>query len=181
MVATGIVLAAAGVPTYPDAVTTAAALIIGDEILSGKVRDTNAPLLIDLFRELGVELGRLVYLADEVDEIATEVRKCADSYDAVITSGGVGPTHDDCTIEGPIIPGHGQGAGVPFVDTPVDRILVPRSTGVKPKAAVLGPDKPAAGSELADQIYPEGAQSITDVAKMTEDFRKRKFPALRAN
>jgi hypothetical protein len=89
--------------------------------------------------------------------------------------------HDDCTLEGPIIPGHGQGAGVPFVDTPVDRILVPRSTGLKPKAAVLGPDKPAAGSELADQIYPEGAQSITDVAKMTEDFRKKKFPALRAN
>jgi molybdenum cofactor synthesis domain-containing protein len=76
-----------------------AVLIIGDEILSGKVRDTNAPLLIDLFRELGVELKRLVYLADDADTIAADVRACAGSYDAVITSGGVGPTHDDCTIE----------------------------------------------------------------------------------
>jgi molybdenum cofactor synthesis domain-containing protein len=80
-------------------VTTAAVLIIGDEILSGKVRDTNAPLLIDLFREIGVELKRLVYLADDADSIAAEVRACSDTYDAVITSGGVGPTHDDRTID----------------------------------------------------------------------------------
>jgi molybdopterin-biosynthesis enzyme MoeA-like protein len=51
-------------------VSTAAILIIGDEILSGKVRDINAPLLIDLFRELGVELKRLVYLADDAESIA---------------------------------------------------------------------------------------------------------------
>jgi molybdenum cofactor synthesis domain-containing protein len=80
-------------------VTTVAALIIGDEILSGKVRDTNAPLIIDLFRELGVQLCRLVYVCDSVDEISAEVRSCAEKYDAVITSGGVGPTHDDCTVD----------------------------------------------------------------------------------
>jgi molybdenum cofactor synthesis domain-containing protein len=80
-------------------VTTAAVLIIGDEILSGKVQDTNAPLLIDLFRELGVKLERMVYLADDCDAIAAEARSCSDTYDAVITSGGIGPTHDDCTIE----------------------------------------------------------------------------------
>jgi molybdenum cofactor synthesis domain-containing protein len=78
--------------------TTAAALIIGDEILSGKVADTNGPLLIALLRDLGVRLGRLVYLGDEVAEIAAEVRSCADRYDAVITSGGIGPTHDDRTV-----------------------------------------------------------------------------------
>lgn len=79
--------------------TTAAALIIGDEILSGKVRDTNAPLIIDLSQELGVRLCRLVYVCDEVDEIAAEVKACSERFDAVITSGGVGPTHDDCTVE----------------------------------------------------------------------------------
>lgn len=73
-------------------------VIIGDEILSGKVRDTNAPLLIELLRDLGVRLGRLVYVPDDLDLIATEVRSCAESFDAVITSGGVGPTHDDCTV-----------------------------------------------------------------------------------
>jgi molybdenum cofactor synthesis domain-containing protein len=84
-------------------------LIIGDEILSGKVCDTNTPLLIDLLRELGVELCRVVYLCDSVDEIAAEVRACSEKFDAVITSGGVGPTHDDCTVEAVA---HAFGVGV---------------------------------------------------------------------
>jgi molybdenum cofactor synthesis domain-containing protein len=79
-------------------VTTAAALIIGDEILSGKVRDTNGPLLIDLLRALGVRLQRLVYLGDTVSEIAAELRNSSARFDAVVTSGGIGPTHDDRTI-----------------------------------------------------------------------------------
>jgi molybdenum cofactor synthesis domain-containing protein len=80
--------------------TTAAGLIIGDEILTGKVRDTNGPVLIDFFRELGVSLDRLVYIGDELDTIAGEVAACSGCHDAVITSGGVGPTHDDVTMAG---------------------------------------------------------------------------------
>jgi molybdenum cofactor synthesis domain-containing protein len=86
------------VTAYPETVTTVAALIIGDEILSGKVRDTNAGRLIELMRELGVELRRIVTMGDDEDEIAAEVRACSERYDAVITSGGVGPTHDDRTV-----------------------------------------------------------------------------------
>ena len=78
--------------------TTAAALIIGDEILSGKVRDANGPLLIELLRDLGVRLERLVYLGDEVGGIAEELRSCAGRFDAVVCSGGIGPTHDDRTV-----------------------------------------------------------------------------------
>ena len=78
--------------------TTVAALIIGDEILSGKVRDANAQCIIDLMQDIGVELKRIVTLGDGEDEIATEVRYCAERFDAVITSGGVGPTHDDRTV-----------------------------------------------------------------------------------
>jgi molybdenum cofactor synthesis domain-containing protein len=78
--------------------TTAAAIIIGDEILSGKVRDANAAPLIDLFAEIGVELQRISYIGDTEDEIVAEVRACAERFDAVITSGGVGPTHDDRTV-----------------------------------------------------------------------------------
>jgi len=80
--------------------TTASGLIIGDEILTGKVRDTNGPLLIDFLRGLGVTLERLVYIRDELDTIAREVGDCSRSSDVVITSGGVGPTHDDLTIPG---------------------------------------------------------------------------------
>ena len=83
---------------YPALMTTVAGLIIGDEILTGKVRDANGPLLIDLCRDLGVCLERLVYIGDEIEVIATEVRSCSEQFDAVVTSGGVGPTHDDRTV-----------------------------------------------------------------------------------
>ena len=78
--------------------TTVAALIIGDEILSGKVREANTECIIELMKDHGVNLRRIVTLGDEVDEIAAEVRFCSENFDAVITSGGVGPTHDDRTI-----------------------------------------------------------------------------------
>jgi len=80
--------------------TTAAGIIIGDEILTGRVRDTNAPLLIDLLNDLGVTLCSISIIGDDLDTIAEHVQRDAGRYDAVITSGGVGPTHDDLTIEG---------------------------------------------------------------------------------
>jgi molybdenum cofactor synthesis domain-containing protein len=78
--------------------TTAAAIIIGDEILSGKVRDANTAPLIELFAEIGIELQRVSFIGDAEDDIIAEVRACAERFDAVITSGGVGPTHDDRTV-----------------------------------------------------------------------------------
>jgi molybdenum cofactor synthesis domain-containing protein len=80
--------------------TTAAAIIIGDEILTGKVRDANTPLLVDFFAELGVDLERIVVIGDNLQDISAEVAECSAKYDVVITSGGVGPTHDDCTVRG---------------------------------------------------------------------------------
>jgi molybdenum cofactor synthesis domain-containing protein len=80
--------------------TTAAAIIIGDEILSAKVRDANTPLLIDFFAELGVDLERIAVIGDDLAGISAEVAECSERYDVVITSGGVGPTHDDCTVRG---------------------------------------------------------------------------------
>jgi len=78
---------------------TAAALIIGNEILSGKFQDENGPFLISRLRTLGCDLKRLVVLADDPEDIAREVAQCSAAYDVVITTGGVGPTHDDITLE----------------------------------------------------------------------------------
>lgn len=78
--------------------TTAAGFIIGDEILSGKVRDLNAPLLIDKLRSMGVRLLSLNFLPDDLETVAAAIREASERHDAVITSGGVGPTHDDITI-----------------------------------------------------------------------------------
>jgi molybdenum cofactor synthesis domain-containing protein len=78
---------------------TAAALIIGDEILSGKVPEANVAALARLLRGLGVLLRRVVIVMDDVETIEREVRYLSSAHDWLFTSGGVGPTHDDVTIQ----------------------------------------------------------------------------------
>ncbi len=79
---------------------TAGILIIGNEILSGKVTDTNSPYLCRELRALGVDVERILTIPDEIDLIAREVRVMSETYDHVFTSGGIGPTHDDLTMDG---------------------------------------------------------------------------------
>jgi len=79
---------------------TAALIVIGNEILSGKVVDTNSSFLAGELRGLGVSLRRIVVIPDEIDVIADTVREVHPEYEVVFTSGGVGPTHDDVTILG---------------------------------------------------------------------------------
>lgn len=77
---------------------TAAILIIGNEILSGKVRDENGPFLARELRALGVELRRIETVPDEIPLIVDALHRCLASAAHVFTSGGIGPTHDDVTI-----------------------------------------------------------------------------------
>ena len=79
---------------------TAAALIIGNELLSGKIADQNLVVLACTLNGIGIQLARVVMVRDERAAIAAEVRGLASSHDVLFTSGGVGPTHDDLTIEG---------------------------------------------------------------------------------
>ncbi len=76
------------------------AVIIGDEILSGKVTDTNSPFLIDRLHRHGAKLQRLTIVSDDPEDLGREVRACSDTFDIGITSGGIGPTHDDRTMRG---------------------------------------------------------------------------------
>jgi molybdenum cofactor synthesis domain-containing protein len=78
---------------------TAAALVIGNEILSGKVDEANVATLARALRGLGVLLRRVVVVMDDIDTIAHEVRELSRNHDWLFTSGGVGPTHDDVTVE----------------------------------------------------------------------------------
>lgn len=79
---------------------TAAALIIGNEILSGKIVDTNTTLLARMLFDLGIELRRVVVCPDEIETIGKDLSELRTTHDFVFTSGGVGPTHDDVTIDG---------------------------------------------------------------------------------
>lgn len=78
---------------------TAAALVIGNELLTGKIQDANVAVLArDLFG-LGVVLRRVIFCPDEVDVICRDLDALRRDHDYVFTSGGVGPTHDDVTME----------------------------------------------------------------------------------
>jgi molybdenum cofactor synthesis domain-containing protein len=83
----------------PDPTPTAAILVVGNEILSGKVDEANVAVLARELRALGILLRRVVVVMDEIDTIAAEVRHLSGTHDWLFTSGGVGPTHDDVTIE----------------------------------------------------------------------------------
>lgn len=78
---------------------TAALLLIGNELLSGKVEEANLAVLARVLRDLGVELQRVVMVQDDIEIIAREVKALSSTHDWLFTSGGIGPTHDDVTID----------------------------------------------------------------------------------
>lgn len=84
---------------FSSAMTTASALIIGDELLSGKVQDQNMPFLIAELRKKGIDLRSIHVLPDEVPVLKSYIRQASENNDYVFTSGGVGPTHDDRTLD----------------------------------------------------------------------------------
>lgn len=84
-------------PTPVGSRTTAGVVVIGNEVLSAKVADANGPQILNSLVNLGVRVGELAIVADDVDRIATVVADFSRRFSFVITTGGVGPTHDDCT------------------------------------------------------------------------------------
>ncbi|QKY17523.1 molybdopterin-binding protein [Halorubrum sp. CBA1229] len=78
----------------------AAVVTVGDELLVGDTENTNATWLCDRLDERGVVVRRVTVLPDEVGEIARVVNEYHAEYDTVIVTGGLGPTHDDVTMEG---------------------------------------------------------------------------------
>lgn len=83
-----------------DRESTAGIIIIGNEVLSGRVHDINAQYLAEELRELGVALLKISVIPDDVLTIGREAAVFSEDYTYVFTSGGIGPTHDDLTMEG---------------------------------------------------------------------------------
>jgi molybdenum cofactor synthesis domain-containing protein len=82
----------------PDPVT-AALLVIGDEILSGRTKDKNIGIVADFLADLGIELREVRIVPDSIAEIVAALNALRHRYIYMFTTGGIGPTHDDVTAE----------------------------------------------------------------------------------
>ena len=78
---------------------TAAIIVIGDEILSGRTKDKNIGWLAEQLGEQGIQLSEARVIADKKHTIIDTVQTLSKTYDLVFTSGGIGPTHDDITTD----------------------------------------------------------------------------------
>ena len=123
---------------------TAAMIVIGNEILSGKVADTNAVFLARELRTLGVSLERILVIPDDLDAIAAAIQEYQPKYDVVFTSGGVGPTHDDVTFAG-----IARGLGRPMEVHPEIESTIREYVGERVNAAHL---------KMAE--VPQGAEAV---------------------
>ena len=83
----------------PAANPSAAILIVGDEILSGRTREANAHHLAGELTRIGIDLREIRVVADDMAAIATAVNALRAGHDHLFTSGGIGPTHDDITAD----------------------------------------------------------------------------------
>jgi molybdenum cofactor synthesis domain-containing protein len=126
-------------------VQTAAALVIGNELLSGKIQESNLIELARTLRALGVRLIRAVFVPDEIDVIARAVQELSAAADVLFTSGGVGPTHDDVTVEAVA-----QAFGVRAVIDPTLAALLREVYGER-----------CSDAHLRMALVPEGAELVS--------------------
>jgi len=82
-----------------DGVITAAVLVIGDEILSGRTKDKNIGYIANFLTDVGIDLKEVRIVPDEEPEIIAAVNALRSRYTYLFTTGGIGPTHDDITAE----------------------------------------------------------------------------------
>jgi molybdenum cofactor synthesis domain-containing protein len=129
---------------------TAAVLLIGNELLNGKVQDENLFVLAKTLGQLGIRVRRVITIPDEIDVISSEVKGLSEKHHVVFTSGGVGPTHDDLTVEGVA-----RAFGVPVVESPAMAAMLRGHYRERCNAA-----------HLRMALIPEGAEltSNADVA-----------------
>ena len=102
-----------------EKIVTAAVLIIGNEILSGRTKDVNLGYIAEQLTKLGIRLREARVVSDVEAEIVAAVNECRARYDYVFTTGGIGPTHDDITSAAVA-----RAFGVPLILDPRARALL---------------------------------------------------------
>jgi FAD synthetase len=156
---------------------TAGIILVGNEILSGKTIDANAAYLCRELRVLGVDVRRITVIPDEIDLIAREVAVFSRDHDVVFTSGGVGPTHDDVTIEGVA-----RGMGVKLVRHPMlvsilERHFRDRLTEAHLKMAEMPEGADLVGGEMVR--FPTILMRNVYILPGVPEIFRQKFEAIR--
>ena len=172
----------------------AAVVTVGDELLSGDTVNTNATWLCRELTDRGVEVERVAVVPDDTDEIAEIIGSFHERYDVVLVTGGLGPTHDDRTMEGVAAafereierhPGAfawlteegGYAAGdltAGTAELPTDARFLPNEVGVAPGAVVenvyVFPGVPAEMKAMFEQVATEfvGERRYTRVVHAAE-------------
>lgn len=121
----------------------ASIILIGNELLSGRVRDENLPYLAGELWSCGVRVERAEIVRDEESSIAEAVRRASGSCDFVLTTGGIGPTHDDVTVAGVA-----RAFGVPVECHPELAARIRRHLGREPTDAELRMARVPRGAKL---------------------------------
>ena len=156
---------------------TAGIIIIGNEILSGKVQDSNSYYLASELRSLGIDVKRISVIPDDIETIGQEVFRFSGKYNYVFTSGGVGPTHDDVTMAAVA-----DGFGVSLVSNEkIREILLSRYTR-KPNSATLKMTEIPEGSEVIfneNMRFPVIAFKNVFIFPGIPDYVKNKFTAIK--
>jgi molybdenum cofactor synthesis domain-containing protein len=137
---------------------TAAVLVIGDEILSGRTKDANLGIIADWAGVMGLDLKEARVVSDDEEDIVAAVNALRQRYDYVFTTGGIGPTHDDITADAV-----GKAFGLPVGHHPeAVRIL-------KEHFARMGREANEARMRMART--PEGAELIDNPVSRAPGFR----------
>ncbi len=126
-------------------------MIIGNEILDGMILDTNSNWLELRLASIGLRVSRLAAVRDNLDEIAAGIHFLAETSDVIFTSGGLGPTHDDMTLEAVA-----RTFGLPLVEDPHAAAIVKRQYQELYKRGIVDtPDYIDSRRKMA--MIPEGA------------------------
>jgi molybdenum cofactor synthesis domain-containing protein len=135
-------------------VKTAGVLVIGDEVLSGEVRDENGPWLVSRLSECGARVVRVAIVPDRLDEVVDELVRLRAAADVVLVSGGIGPTHDDVTR-----PAVARALGVPLE----------RHAGAEARVRSWYGEK-TTDAELTMAMLPTGSRLLRGKATSTLGF-----------
>ncbi len=136
---------------------TAAILVIGDEILSGRTKDKNIGTIADHLTNIGIELTEVRIVGDRQDAIVTALNALRASHDYVFTTGGIGPTHDDITADSV-----GAAFGIPVGEDPMALALI--AAHCERRSVPLTPPR----RRMAR--VPEGATLIKNVISAAPGF-----------